>query len=99
RPQVVPSGATNKEPKRGPVIDMVAIPTGAFYMGASDSDKHALADEMPRKLVAIKKAFRMGRYEVTQAQYEAVMGTNPSAFSAKGQYAKFVQGKDTSGYP
>jgi formylglycine-generating enzyme required for sulfatase activity len=54
-------------------LEMVDIPAGKFLMG-SDSEK-------PIHQVTVK-AFRMGKYPVTQAQYEAVMGTNPSKFGS-----------------
>jgi formylglycine-generating enzyme required for sulfatase activity len=95
--QVVPGAAPFG--KKGPTIDMVAIPAGDFFMGASDSDKNANANEKPRRQVKIKLPFLMGRTEVTQAQYEEVMGKNPSAFAVTGKYATFVKGKDTSQLP
>jgi formylglycine-generating enzyme required for sulfatase activity len=54
----------------------VAIPAGEFMMG-SDS---AGSDEKPRHRVRITKGFEMGKYEVTQAQWKTVMGSNPSYF-------------------
>ena len=41
------------------------------------------ANEKPQHRVRISKSFYLGVYEVTQAQYEAVMGNNPSNFSRK----------------
>jgi formylglycine-generating enzyme required for sulfatase activity len=41
----------------------------------------------------------MGVYEVTQGEYEKVMGTNPSNFSPTGGYKDRVEGKDTSQFP
>ena len=58
---------------------MVAIPVGAFQMGCSPSNGDCGDDEKPPHRVKVK-AFRMGKYEVTQAQWRAVMGTNPAHF-------------------
>ena len=95
------SGGTpskNKPAKSG-AIEMARIPAGEFWMGASESDAQAQKDEMPRRKIKIKLPFLMGKTEVTQAQYEEVMGVNPSAFGPKGRYAKMVAGKDTGSFP
>lgn len=57
-------------------IEMVWIPPGAFMMGA---DRAGLV-EGPVHQVTISTGFYMGRYEVTQAQWQTVMGNNPSRF-------------------
>src|SRR5207245_9995849 len=51
------------------------IPAGTVKMGSDAGDQ----DERPVHQVTISKAFYMGKYEVTQGQWQAVMGTNPSA--------------------
>jgi formylglycine-generating enzyme required for sulfatase activity len=53
-------------------LEMVLIPAGEFIMG-DDSEK-------PAHRVKITKPFYLGKYEVTQEQWEAVMGENPSYF-------------------
>ena len=60
-----------------PSVTLVAIPAGAFWIGSRDDDPRAYDDEKPRRKVEVA-AFEMGRYVVTQAQYEAVVGSNPS---------------------
>ena len=59
-------------------IDFVKIPAGEFMMGCLPDDKDCLEDEVPRHKVRLTKGFEMGKYEVTQAQWEALMGSNPS---------------------
>jgi formylglycine-generating enzyme required for sulfatase activity len=59
-------------------MEFVRIPSGTFTMGADSKREAAYSFEMPRHKVTISKSFYMGRYEVTQAQWEAVMGNNPS---------------------
>ncbi|MCY2926365.1 MAG: formylglycine-generating enzyme family protein, partial [Planctomycetota bacterium] len=61
-------------------MKLVLIPAGKFMMGSPETEKDRQPDEGPQHEVTISKPFYMGVYEVTQAQYEAVMGTNPSAF-------------------
>jgi len=58
---------------------MVVIPAGAFQMGCSPGDRDCSDDEQPPHRVKLK-AFRIGKYEVTQAQWRAVMGSNPAHF-------------------
>jgi formylglycine-generating enzyme required for sulfatase activity len=71
----------------GPVdIEEVLIPVGTFSMGSSDTTEDAAeANRMalregPKRNVTFTNSFCMGIYLVTQAQYRAVMGINPSIF-------------------
>jgi formylglycine-generating enzyme required for sulfatase activity len=57
-------------------IEFVLIPAGSFMMGATNGS----SDEKPVHQVTISYAFYMGKYEVTQAQWQSVMGSNPSYF-------------------
>jgi formylglycine-generating enzyme required for sulfatase activity len=59
-------------------MEFVQIAPGGFMMGCSTEDRECDADEKPAHRVQITKAFEMGKYEVTQAQWESVMGSNPS---------------------
>ena len=58
-------------------IQMVALPGGTFQMGCGPKDGECRHDEKPRHEVTIKP-FAIGQTEVTQAQWKAVMGGNPS---------------------
>ncbi len=60
----------------GVKIDLVLIRPGSFSMGSDKGDN----DEKPVHRVTISKPFYIGAYEVTQAEWEAVMGSNPSEF-------------------
>ncbi|MHC4344462.1 MAG: pectate lyase [Planctomycetota bacterium] len=59
-------------------LELVRIPAGRFRMGSPDSERGRYGDEGPVHAVNIKYDFYMGKYEVTQAQWKAVMGTNPA---------------------
>ncbi len=59
---------------------MVWIAPGAFQMGSPPSEVHRESDEGPVHEVRIHQGFYIGKYEVTQAQWEAVMASNPSHF-------------------
>ena len=63
-------------------IEMLLVPAGTFTMGCSPSTQYACAyDESPTHQVTLTNAFYMGKTEVTQAQWTAKMGSNPSFFS------------------
>ncbi len=62
----------------GVKLEMVLIPAGEFLMGSPDSDKDAQSWEKPQHRVRITKPFYLGKYLVTQEQWGAVMGSNPS---------------------
>jgi formylglycine-generating enzyme required for sulfatase activity len=56
------------------------IPPGAFTMGSPGSEEDRYDDEGPQTQVTITRGFWLGRYEVTQGEYGAVMAGNPSYF-------------------
>jgi formylglycine-generating enzyme required for sulfatase activity len=60
-------------------LDMVLIPEGKFIMGAPESEQDSSDSERPQHEVTVPTFF-MGRYPVTQEQWQAVMGKNPSRF-------------------
>ena len=65
----------------GTNIEMLLVPGGTFMMGCSASNLYeCLSYENPTHQVTLTSAFYMGRYEVTQAQWQAKMGSNPSEF-------------------
>ena len=63
----------------GVSFTMVAVEGGTFWMGAADDDSEADSDERPRHQVTLS-SFAIGQTEVTQALWQAVMGSNPSEF-------------------
>ena len=75
-----PSRSITLELGNGAKMDFVLIPAGTFMMGAEDSK----ADEKPATKVTITRPFYFGKYEVTQEQWQAVMGSNPSNFKGDG---------------
>ena len=60
-------------------LEMVEIPAGRFMMGAVPNEGDAGSAEYPQHCVNVPK-FYMSKYQITQAQYQQVMGTNPSHF-------------------
>jgi len=79
-------------------MKFVRIEPGTFAMGSPADEEGRESDESQRE-VKITKAFYMSVYEVTQAQYERLMGKNPSWFSATGNGKKSVQMLDTTDFP
>jgi len=65
-------------------MDMIWCPPGTFTMGSPITEADRQADREDEHNVSLTKGFYLGKYEVTQAQYEAVIGTNPSEFNAIG---------------
>ena len=78
----VSSSAQTGVQKNAIGMEFVKIPAGEFMMGCSMGDTTCKAEEKPQHQVRITKAFEMGRYEVTQGQWKAVMTTieYPSGF-------------------
>jgi formylglycine-generating enzyme required for sulfatase activity len=74
------------------------IPAGKFRMGSPPEERGRGPDETPHE-VEITKPFFLGIYEVTQEDYEKVMGRNPSHFSAGGQGGKLVNQPQTKRRP
>jgi formylglycine-generating enzyme required for sulfatase activity len=70
----------------------VRIPPGCFMMGSPDTESGRGSDEGPVHEVCLD-GFWMGKYEVTQAQWQAVMGSNPAWFNRE------RLGKDTGHHP
>lgn len=63
-------------------FEMVLVKAGAFMMGATEDEKKwAKYDEYPAHNVVLTKDYYIGKFEVTQALWKAVMGNNPSSFT------------------
>lgn len=68
-------------PFPAPLTNLVWIPSGQYVMGSPETDLDADGDEAPQTTVIFTKGFFMGKYEVTQGEYGAVVGSNPSSFT------------------
>ena len=66
-------------PSSAKPLEMILIPAGAFTMGSPSDENDRDSDEGPQHEVTISQPFYLGKYEMTQAQYEAVIGSNPSS--------------------
>ena len=91
---ISPSAGTIVRNQMG--MELVYVPAGTFMMGSTDAEAQAAVEEAkrvndnaklewfsreePKHQVTIREGFYMGKYVVTQAQWQKVMGNNPSDF-------------------
>lgn len=81
RSAIVASGRAWRVRDNATQIEFVLIPAGSFDMGCSASPSGpCMSNEYPRHAVILTGAFYLARFEVTQAQWTAVVGSNASAF-------------------
>jgi len=68
----------------GTQIEMLLVPPGTFQMGCimGSNQYGCYTFEQPVHQVTLTNAFYLGRYEMTQAQWQATMGSNPSSFQS-----------------
>lgn len=92
------------QPKPGPeVVNSIGmklrrVPAGSITVQVTDED-FIIRPAATELEIDIKTPFHIGVHEVTQEQYEKVMGKNPSSFSAKGVNRHRVKGMDTFRFP
>ncbi len=77
----------------GVLLEMVYIPGGTFMMGAPKNEIGRSSDEGPQHKVTVKP-FLMGKYPITQAQWNAVMGNNPSHYKGDNRPVENVSWHD-----
>ncbi len=75
---VTPLSAGNS-PQTFDGIEFVWVPAGSFTMGSPANEQGHSPDEVQHN-VTLSQGFWLGKYEVTQAQWQRVMGSNPSTF-------------------
>ena len=111
-PSAIPGTIQAAEPAKDLVLELakgvpltaILIPAGTFTMGAPFNEtnqglRHALTNEGPQHPVTISRAFYLGIYPVTQAQYAAVMGAIPHRSDAKPGDEVPVPGADLPVHP
>lgn len=72
-------------PQDAQKLEMILIKPGTFTMGSSLKERGRSEDEWPPHKVTMTKLFYMGQYEVTQAQWEAVMGSKSHRSKFRGR--------------
>ena len=83
RAAIIASGLPWRVRDNSSNIEMLLVPGGTFMMGCSPGDAECGGDESPAHQVTLTNAFYMGKTEVTQAQWQAKMGSNPSSFAGQ----------------
>jgi len=71
-------------------LEMVWIPPGSFLMGSPDEEQDRSEFEGPQYEVTHANGFWMGKYPITQEQWQAVMGNNPSHFNGDNRSVELV---------
>ena len=79
-------------------LKLVLVPAGKFLMGSAEGDQGHKPDEAPQHEVAISKPFYMGVTEISQEQYQAVMGRNPSHFKGARRPVETVSWADAAAF-
>ena len=82
--KTAPPDAVNVPVGDGAEVELVHIPAGRFRMGSPQSERSRYSDEGPVHQVTIGYDFYIGKFEVTQRQWSAVMGNVPNRFSVRG---------------
>ena len=84
RERIIATGLPWRVRDNASQIEMLLVPPGTFMMGCSPSLQWACdPDENPVHEVTLTQPFYLSRFEVTQAQWTAVMGANPSRFQGQ----------------
>ncbi len=93
-----------KDLGNGVKLELLCIPPGEFMMGSKETPERVASigvgntelykPGLPRHRVRLTKGFWMGKYEVTQAQWQAVMGRNPSYFKGSNNPVEQVSWDD-----
>ncbi len=83
---------------KGVKLEMVLIPAGEFMMGSPDSDDDGLKPEKPQHRVRISKPFYLGKYEVTQEQWQSLVERNPSELKSPQNPVEHVSWEDCQVY-
>jgi formylglycine-generating enzyme required for sulfatase activity len=79
----------------GVTLEMVKIPGGRFLMGSPETEAQRYDNESPQHYVDVPE-FWMGKYVVTQQQWQAIMGNEPSYFKGKNRPVERVSWNDAT---
>ena len=80
--------------KKGISIEMMKVEADSFIMGATSTKEEPDEDEKPAHEVIVLQNYYLGKYEVTQEVWKAVMGNNPSKFKGPNLPVEMVSWND-----
>ena len=92
-PENTPLDTFTEDLGKGVKLEMIAIPGGTFLMGSPENEAERDDDEGPQHQVTVPSFF-MGKYPLTQAQYQAILGSNPSYFKGNNRPVETVSWDD-----
>lgn len=78
-------------------LELIWVAPGTFGMGSPTYQEHRDSDETPHQ-VTLTKGYWLGRYEVTQAEWQVVMGDNPSFFRGTRNPVERVSWEDATAF-
>jgi len=90
-------GSAITENLNGVKLEMIHVPGGSFIRGSPESEMGRNKNEGPQHEVTVP-SFYIGKYEVTQAQWKAVMGSNPSNFKGDDLPVESVSWNDAKAF-
>jgi formylglycine-generating enzyme required for sulfatase activity len=79
-------------------MEFVFIPAGSFVMGSDPAFNSSWPDETPARKVEIAAPFYLGKYPVTQREWKAIMGDNPSFFQGDDRPVEMVSWDDANSF-
>ncbi len=88
-----PQSSFTEDLGNGVKLEMIAIPRGTFWMGSPENEAERYDNEGPQHQVTVPSFF-MGKYPLTQAQYQAIIGNNPSYFKGNNRPVETVSWDD-----
>jgi formylglycine-generating enzyme required for sulfatase activity len=88
-----PQSSFTEDLGKGIKLEIVAIPTGTLLMGSPENELERDDRESPQHQVTVPSFF-MGKYQLTQAQYQAIMGYNPAYFKGNNRPVERVSWDD-----
>jgi formylglycine-generating enzyme required for sulfatase activity len=88
-----PTSSFTEDLGNGIKLEMIAIPGGTFLMGSPENEAERNSYESPQHQVTVPSFF-MAKYQLTQAQYQAIMGVNPSSFKGDNRPVENVSWDD-----
>ncbi len=93
-PRSTPTKSVEKLITNSIGMKLALIPKGTFMMGSPESEEGRDSNEGPQHSVTISKDYYLGIYEVTQEQYQRIIGTNPSNFKGANNPVEMVSWDD-----